>query len=274
MTTGTEVLRATLARQRRRLRKERLIVQVGIVTLGVGILVFWEYGLRYLVNIRYTSIPTAIVTRLLELARAGHLWQDIRVTMLEAGGGYLIGVIAGLLGALILASYRRGYEVLEPFLVGFYSIPKIALAPLFIMWFGLGIAPKLILATLMVFFIVFMNTVAGIHSISAGLVDVTRVLGARGVALATKVVLPAATPAIMASVRVTFSRAMVGAILAEFIAATQGLGHMIVRASRQFDTPAVFAGIIIISILVMAVNGGIRLLESRLVPWQSQEVHG
>jgi NitT/TauT family transport system permease protein len=274
VTTATGVLEATLLRQRRHVRRERLVVQAGIALFGLGLLLFWEYGLMYAVNIRYTSTPTAIFDRLVELVQAGDLGRDIRVTMTEAGGGYLIGVIVGLVLALILAGSKRGYEILEPFLVAFYSIPKIALAPLFIMWFGLGMAPKLILAALMVFFVVFMNTVAGVHAISAGLVDVTRVLGARGIALATKVVFPAAAPAITAAIRVTFSRAMVGAVLAEFIAATQGLGYMIVRASRQFDSAAVFAGIFIISVLVMSVNGVIRLLESRLLPWHRAEVHG
>ncbi len=174
----------------------------------------------------------------------------------------------------MLVSLPLVEEVVSPFLIAFYSIPKIALAPLFIMWFGLGYLPKTLLAALMVFLIVLVNSVTGIKSISPGLIEVSRVFGAGGLQLARKVVLPGAAPAIMASIRITFSRAMVGAILAEFIAAREGLGFLIVRASRQFDTPTVFAGIMVIAVLVMSVIGLIRLLERRLLPWNVETVHG
>ena len=131
-----------------------------------------------------------------------------------------------------------------------------------------------LITLLMVFFIVFMNTVAGVRSVDRGLIDVARVLGAGRLTLIRKILIPAAAPSIMAAIRVTFSRAMVGAILAEFIASTAGLGYMIVRAARQFDIATVFAGVVVIAALVMLVNGAIRLLESRLFPWASGQVAG
>ncbi|MPZ87092.1 MAG: ABC transporter permease subunit [Nitriliruptorales bacterium] len=273
-TSSEAVLRRTAEAHRRGVRRERLTVQAGIVTLGVGILLFWEFGIGLLVNPRYVSAPSAIAIRLAETLSEGTLLRHTQVTMLEAGAGYLIGVIVGLVGSFLLAFTRRGYEVLEPYLIWFYSIPKIALAPLFIMWFGLGLAPKVLLAALMVFFIVFMNTVAGVRAISPGLLEVSRIFGASKFALVGKVMFPAASPAIMAGIRVTFTRAMVGAILAEFIASTEGLGFMIVRASRQFDIATVFAGILVIAVVVMTVNAVIRAIESRLLPWHSAEVHG
>jgi sulfonate transport system permease protein len=179
----------------------------------------------------------------------------------------------GLGAAITLVALPVLDEVVAPFIAAFYSIPKIALAPLFIMWFGLGATPKVLLAALMVFLIVLVNTVAGVRSISPGLIDVSRVLGARGLTLVRTVVLPGAAPAVLASIRLTFSRAMVGAILGEFIAATQGLGFLIVRASRQFETATMYAGILVVAVLVMAVNGLVRLLEARLLPWRA-EVRG
>lgn len=274
---GSEgVLASVAAAHKQRKTRDRIMVWSGIAAVGIGALLFWEYGLELIVNQRYVSQPSDILRRLVEMASepGGMLWRNIAATMIEAGSGYLIGVVIGLLGALMLSFSRRAYEVLEPFLMAFYSIPKIALAPLFVMWFGLGYTPKVILAALMVFFIVFMNTVAGVRSINPDLINVTRVLGAGRWAMMSKILFPAASPAIMASVRITFSRAMVGAILAEFIAATQGLGYMISRSSDQFDTPAVFAGILVIAILVMAVNGLIRWTEARLLPWNVQGVRG
>jgi NitT/TauT family transport system permease protein len=245
-----------------------------VVALGVTMLLSWEYGAELVVNERYISSPSAVLAALVERYQSGDLARHVAATMTAAGGGYLIGIVVGLAGAFLLMASQRGYDVLEPFLLAFYSIPKIALAPLFIMWFGLALTPKILLAALMVFFIVFMNTVAGVRSVDRGLIDVARVFGAGRLTLIRKILIPAAAPSIMAAIRVTFSRAMVGAILAEFIASTAGLGYMIVRAARQFDIATVFAGVVVIAALVMLVNGIIRLIESRLFPWASGQVAG
>ena len=268
------VLSETGARHRRRARTDRLIVSGGVVALGVAMLLICEYVIEHVVNERYVSSPSAVVVALVEQFRSGDLTRHVTATMTAAGGGYLIGIVVGLTGAFLLMATKRGYDVLEPFLLAFYSIPKIALAPLFIMWFGLALTPKILLAALMVFFIVFMNTVAGVRSVDRGLIDVARVFGAGRLTLIRKILIPAAAPSIMAAIRVTFSRAMVGAILAEFIASTAGLGYMIVRAARQFDIATVFAGVVVIAALVMLVNAIIRLVESRLFPWASGQVAG
>ena len=256
-------------RYRSQLRVDRAIVLGGIAAVGIGFLLFWQFGIGYIVNQRYISTPVDVASSLVERIGSGDLPRHIAATMIAAGGGYLIGIAVGLIGAFALLMTRRGYEVLEPFLLAFYSIPKIALAPLFIMWFGLALTPKLLLAALMVFFIVFMNTVAGVRNVDRGLVDVARVLGAKRLQLIRRILIPAAAPSIMAAIRVTFARAMVGAILAEFIASREGLGYMIVRAARQFDIATVFAGVVVIAALVMLVNTAIRLVEARLFPWAS-----
>ena len=272
--TGPVVLADAVRRHRRAVLVERAVVSAGIIALGAGALLFWQFALGSIVNTRYVSTPLDVVRSLLILIESGDLLRHIRATMTEAAAGYVIGVGVGLVGAFLLLTTRRGYEVLEPYLLAFYAIPKIALAPLFIMWFGLDLAPKILLAALMVFFIVFMNTIAGARAIDRGLVDVVRVLGARRLQLLRAVLLPAAAPAIMAAVRVTFARAMVGALLAELISSTEGLGYLIVRASRQFDIATVFGGVLVVAALVMAVNVAIRAFEKRLFPWASGPVHG
>ena len=259
-------------RHREQLRVDRLLVLGGIAAVGIGFMLFWQLGMGYIVNQRYISTPVEVAVSLFERIASGDLPRHITATMIAAGGGWVVGIAVGLSGAFLLLMTRRGYEVLEPFLLAFYSIPKIALAPLFIMWFGLALTPKLLLAALMVFFIVFMNTVAGVRAVDRGLVDVARVLGAGRLALIRKVLIPAAAPSIMAAIRVTFARAMVGAILAEFIASREGLGYMIVRAARQFDIATVFAGVVVIAALVMLVNAAIRTVEARLFPWASGTV--
>ncbi|MEV0819639.1 ABC transporter permease [Nonomuraea rubra] len=269
-----QVLALAAGRSRAAAARERLLVRSGIVLLGVALLVLWEFGAPLVVERRYVSSPSEVAARLAELVLDGELWGHIGVTLGEAGAGYLIGIAVGLAAALVLVAVPVLDEIAGPFLAAFYSIPKIALAPMFIMWFGLGVLPKVLLAALMVFLIVLANTVAGVRGISPGLVEVSRVMGARGARLVRTVVLPGAAPAVVASIRLTFSRAMVGAILGEFIAATQGLGFLIVRSSRQFETATVFAGIVVVAVLVMLVNAVIRAVESRALPWCAQGPHG
>ena len=268
------VLDRVAADERHRRRRTRVLVWAGTAALGVALLLFWQFGLGLLVNPRYVSDPVTVVARIGELLAEGELLTHLSVTLGEAGAGFLIGAGAGLVSAFALAGSRRGYEVFEPFLIGFYSIPKIALAPLFILWFGLGTTPKIIMAALLVYFIVFVNTATGIRGVAPGLLRVCRVFGASRRELLVKITLPAATPAIVASIRITFTRAIEGALLSEFVASTQGLGYLVARASRAFDIATVFAGIVVIAVVVMAANGLLRLLETRLLPWHEGRIHG
>lgn len=271
---GRAILDRVADEHRRHRRRTRVLVWAGTAALGAVLLLFWQFGLGLLVNPRYVSDPVTVVGRVGELLAEGELLTHLSVTLTEAGIGFLIGSATGLVSAFLLTSSRRGYDVFEPFLIGFYSIPKIALAPLFILWFGLGTTPKIIMAALLVYFIVFVNTATGIRGVAPGLLRVCRVFGASKRDLLVKVTLPAAAPAIVASIRITFTRAIEGAVLSEFVASTQGLGYLVARASRAFDIATVFAGIVVIAAVVMAANGLLRLLESRLLPWHGGRIHG
>ncbi|MGW4799004.1 ABC transporter permease [Nonomuraea sp. NPDC004297] len=264
---AAEVLAGAASGARAAAARERLLVRSGIALLGAALLLLWEFGAPLVVERRYVSAPSEVAARLAGLVLDGELWGHVGVTLGEAGAGYLIGIAVGLAAALILVSVPALDEIAGPFLAAFYSIPKIALAPMFIMWFGLGLLPKVLLAALMVFLIVLANTMAGVRGIEPGLVEVARVMGARGGRLVRTIILPGAAPAVVASIRLTFSRAMVGAVLGEFIAATQGLGFLIVRSSRQFETATVFAGIVVVAVLVMLVNAMVRAVEARALPW-------
>ncbi len=268
------VVAGAVDRQRRTVRADRAIVSAGIVGLGVGALLFWQFALGLIIDTRYVSTPLEIARSIVALAADGSLLRNAQATLGEVTIGYLIGVGIGLAGALLLLMSTGGYEILEPYLLAFYSIPKIALAPLLTMWFGLGPTPKVVLAALMVFFIVFINTVAGVRAVDRSLVDVVRVMGARRLTTLRVVLLPAAAPAIAAAIRVTFARAMVGAVLAELIASSEGLGYLVMRASRQFDIASMFAGVVVIASIVMVVNLVIAAAERRLFPWASGTVHG
>lgn len=271
---GQEVVEEVGATYERRRRHHSRTVLLGVIVLGASALLFWQFLIGYIVNPRYVSNPWEVLSRLGEMIVDGEIFGHVAVTLFEAGLGFLIGSTAALVSAFALSMTRLGYIIVEPLLMAFYSIPKIALAPLFILWFGLGYTPKVLMAALMVYFIVFMNTMAGIKDVNPGLIRVSRVFGASRWDVMRSIVTPAASPAIVASVRITFTRAIEGAVLAEFIGSTQGLGFVIVRASRQFDVPTMFAGIIIIAAVVMTMNAILRLVENKLLPWHTKEVHG
>jgi sulfonate transport system permease protein len=268
------VLRRVVDAERSRRRRERLALWAGTAGLGAALLLYWQFGLGHLVNPRYVSSPSAVAARIVQLSADGRIFTHVLVTLTEAGAGFALGAALGLASAVGLAHTRRGYQVVEPFLVAFYSIPKIALAPLFILWFGLGTTPKIIMAALLVYFIVFVNTATGVREVPSGLSDVCRVFGAGRLDLLVKVILPAATPAVIAGVRISCTRAIEGALLSEFVASTRGLGYLVARASRSFDIGTVFAGIVIIAVVVTAINGLLRLAQARLAPWHRDGVHG
>ncbi|MDR7448948.1 MAG: ABC transporter permease subunit, partial [Armatimonadota bacterium] len=163
-------------------------------------------------------------------------------------------------------------RVLRPFLLAFYAIPKIALAPLIVMWFGLGLAPKVLLAAIFVFFVVFMNVVTGIFSVSPHLVATLRVMGASRTTLLWKVTLPSTIPYLTSGLRIGIPEAMIGAVIGEFMAATRGLGYLVNAAAAQFNTTVTLAAIAALVGVVVLMDGVLTLAEARLLRWRPRAV--
>ena len=195
------------------------------------------------------------------------LLYHMQFTVTEALVGYAIGASTGLLSGFLLARIDLVYRIVQPFIIGFYGIPRIALAPLFILWFGIGISSKIAVAAVMVFFIVLINTIAGIRSVSAQLIQVARVMGASEWDINWKVIFPSATPFIIAGLQIASPQAMIGAIVGEFISSNRGVGHLINKASGWLDTPGLFAGIFALMIVVLLMNYGVTALGNRLMRW-------
>jgi NitT/TauT family transport system permease protein len=156
-------------------------------------------------------------------------------------------------------------------LIAFYSIPKIALAPLFIMWFGLGSAPKIVLAAIFVFFVVFMNVAAGLYQVSPDLVNVVRVMGARRIDVVRKIALPSVVPYLMTGLRIAVPEALIGAVIGEFMSANAGLGYLVNNAAEQFNTAATLAAIVALLLIVAAMDVALGLLEHRLLGWRPRD---
>ena len=162
----------------------------------------------------------------------------------------------------------------EPYFLIAYAVPATAMGPVFILWFGLGLTPKVLLAAYFVFFIVFVNTVTGIQQVPPGLMNVTRVMGASRTQLLRTVIFPSAVPYILAALRITLPAAMIGAVVGEFIASNRGLGYLTRAAAAEYSTAGVIAGVLVMSAIVLAMTVLLRPL-SRAVRWQQAvEVRG
>ena len=264
---GDTLLRAVEEQERARERRARWGIVAGRVAVGVGFLLAWELASGRVVDQFFVSRPSDILGALWTMLVEENLLYHLRFTITEALAGYIIGASAGLLLGFALARVDLVFRIVEPFVVAFYGIPRIALAPLFILWFGLGITSKIAVATVMVFFIVLINTIAGIRAAPLPLLQVARVMGASEWDLQRKVIFPAATPFIIAALQITVPQAMIGAIVGEFISSNRGVGHLISREAGLLDTPGLFAGIFSLLAVVLLMNQGITFLGNYLMRW-------
>lgn len=264
---GQQILRETEIKDNALERKHNRDTRIGQVLLGLSLFLLWEFGSGVLVDQFFVSKPSKILESVWGMLMKEDLLYHMQFTVTEALVGYAIGAGAGLLSGFLLARIDIVYRIVQPFIIGFYGIPRIALAPLFILWFGIGISSKIAVAAVMVFFIVLINTIAGIRSVPVQLLQVSKVMGASEWDLNWKVIFPSATPFIIAGLQIAVPQAMIGAIVGEFISSNRGVGHLINKASGWLDTPGLFAGIFALMIVVLLMNYGVTVLGNRLMRW-------
>jgi NitT/TauT family transport system permease protein len=250
------------------IRLNRTAVAVGRALLIVFVLGFWAYAAQLWSDTQSISDPASVFAALVDLIKTGRLWPQLWQTLFEVFVGYGAGALAATLLAFAFAMVPAAERVLRPFLLAVYSIPKIALAPLVVMWFGLGIAPKMILSATFVFFIVFMNAVAGIESVKRDHVNILKVMGAGRRALLVKLVLPTMMPFLLLGLRLSIPEAMTGAVIGEFISASQGLGYLVYSASNELNMAVSIAAIVVLVLVVGIADGLLSVFERRL-PWQT-----
>ncbi|MCH6159443.1 ABC transporter permease [Streptomyces marispadix] len=242
--------------------------------LVIVLLATWELTGGSLFDITFTSKPSAIFERLGEWWADGTLWTHSWVTIQEIVYGFLLGAVAGALAGFALASAQLAYRVLDPFVMALYSIPKVALAPLFIVWFGIGMHMKVLLAAATVFFLVFLNTAAGVREVDRGLIDAVRLMGGSRREIARKVVLPASMTGVLTGLKVAVPYALIGAVIGELVASNQGLGYLINDAAAQFDTAGVFATLVVLSVIAGLLNVFVGLIGRRVNRWKPVESQG
>lgn len=202
---------------------------------------------------------------------AAYLAQHTWVTTYETLVGFVIAVIVGLFVAVIMV-YSRGLEqTLYPVILFAQVIPKIAIAPLFIVWLGFGMEPKILVAVLMAFFPVVISGLAGLRSVDPEILQLTSTMGAGSWRTFTKVRLPAALPELLSGLKVAATLAVTGAVVGEFVGANEGLGYVILQANGNLDTAMLFAALIIMSLMGVLLFAIIQIAEKFLIPWHASK---
>jgi NitT/TauT family transport system permease protein len=244
-----------------------------VILPGLVLVAFWEWASGRLIREIYVSRPSDIAQRIVELFATGEILPHLATTTKELALGYVIGVAAGIVGGYALGRSGVLARIFEPYVMAFYGIPKIALAPLFIIWFGIGMWSKVALAATMVFFLVFYNVYVGVRSVDRALVDMALIMGANQRQLTRHVYLPAAAPFVIMGMRMAIPYSIIGVIVGEFTSSVQGLGLFIHQASSTYDPAGVFAGIAILLTIVVSANAVAARLERRLLRWQPPAAH-
>ena len=238
------------------------------VALGVFILLLWQGASGRLVDNFFISNPIDVGRRLLDWIADGslfiHIWATVYATVL----GFIVGSIGGVALGIWLGVSPFTSRLLNPYLNALNALPKVALAPLFVLWFGLGIESKVALAAVLVLFLVFLNTYAGVREVDQDLIDGARLMKATRTQVITKVIIPSAMSWVFAGLKISVPYALIGAVLGEMIAANRGLGYLVQFSGSQFDSAGVFAVLIVIALLAVVLNFLVEFVQHRMQQWR------
>jgi NitT/TauT family transport system permease protein len=243
------------------------IILLGRVALAILLLWGWQEGAETFGSV-FFAYPADVVRRLVEIAISGQLVTDLLATLRVSGLGFVLGCVGGVLLPFLLRRSKRWTEAIEPYVLASQGIPKYALAPWLILWFGIGDLPKLVIVTAVVFYIPFFNIFAGIRGVDRRLVRMARIVGASETAISREVIWNSLLPFFFSSLKVALPRAVGACIVGEFLVSTEGVGHYIEHARELSDTVGVFAGIVVATTLVLVVNGIVEYLERRALSWR------
>lgn len=262
---------------RSNIRRRRILVNSLRVLFFVVIVGGWELATRVGIVDKFfwgqpSGIWAQIVTWVTKGTAQGPLWQQIAVTLEETILGFVIGVVLGIFFGVVLGRNQFLADVLGPYIKAANSIPRVVLGSIFVIGLGLGIQSKVALAVVLVFFIVFFNAFQGVREADRNLLANARILGANQRQLTTQVILPSALTWIIASLHTSFSFALVGAVVGEFLGSTQGIGLMIQTAQGTFNANGVFAAMTILAVVALIMEALVTALENRLLHWRPNTV--
>jgi len=259
---------AVVITRRRANRGLVLALQIGFFVASMGA---WELLSRAgWLDPFFFSMPSAIFARMGEWMWSGYIWGHLATTLIEAMAAFAIGIVAGVIAGVALARIELLAAVFDPYIRVMNALPRVILAPILIIWFGLGMASKIALGVSLVFFIVFFNTFQGLREVDPIVLNNARMLQASDRQLMRHVYLPSAMAWIFSSLHTSIGFALVGAVVGEYIGSARGIGYVVAQAQGTFDTTGVFAGLILTSIVVLGIDLAIERLERYLLRWRPE----
>ncbi len=269
---ATEGRIESLAERQRRRWRMIIALRLIVFVLFVG---GWELGVRAgWLDSFFFGQPSAIVDKLIDWIHngtsIGPLWKQVWVTIYEAGAGFLIGSVLGVVFGITLGRNQLLSDVFSIYIKIANSIPRIVMGSIFIVALGLGSPSKIALAVVMVFFVVFGNAFQGVREADKNLIANARILGASDWQVTRAVILPSALSWILASLHVSFGFALIGAIVGEFLGAREGMGLLIASAQGSFDSNGVFAAMIVIAVVALCAEWILTTIEKRLLTWRPE----
>ncbi len=237
------------------------VVAVGLWQLAVG--------LKWL-DFYFFSSPGAIALRLWQLVVSGQLFIHLGITFWEVVLGFIFGSVLGVAAGMAMATSRLLPEILDPYIMALYGLPRAALAPLFVVWFGIGVSSKVAVGASIVFFLCLFSTYSGMRLTDAALLQAVKALGATKRQLLLKVRVPYALPWIIAGLKSSVGMALIGTIVGEFVAASRGIGWYIAYAGGSYDTTGVMVGLVVLGVMSVFLNALLRRVEARLLKWKPE----
>jgi NitT/TauT family transport system permease protein len=263
--------RSTVSVRAARRRHKALVYGLRLLVL-VAVLGGWELAVNNWLDPFFYSKPSLIWSKLVtwftDGTAQGSIWSQIAVTLQEAVAGFVLGSVVGVVFGILLGRARLLAEVLAPYIHALNAVPRIVLAALFVIWFGLGMESKIATAFVLVFFPVFFNAFQGAREVDRNLVDNARILGASRMQVLRSIVVPSSTSWILASLHTAFGFALIGAVVGEYTGATRGVGLLISTAQGSFDAAGIYAGMLITTVLALLAEIILGLLEKRLLRWR------
>lgn len=262
----------TAPNSRKRARRSDWRMLLWQVLLGAAVLAAWQ-GLATagIIDPFFFSRPSDIFARVGRWVTTGSIFPHLLTTVEEAFLSFAIGVTGGVLFGFLLARVRFLSDLLNPYIRMLNALPRVVLAPIFLLWFGLGIWSKVALGVTVVFFIVFFNTYRGVREADPVLLDNARMLGANERQLIRHVLVPSALTWIFSSLHISIGFAIIAVVVGEYLGSSSGVGYLISQAEGVFDTTGVFAGMVVLSVVVLLVSYGVDHLERWLLRWKPDQ---
>jgi NitT/TauT family transport system permease protein len=265
---GDAELLAPPAGSRRVLSQPAQIFLIRLAGIAIFLLT-WQHASVALDAVFYVSRPSDIVARLAEWLADGTALRHLGFTLQVTVYGFCCGALAGMSLGLLLGLVPFLARLFDPIIVAFYSLPKVALAPLFIVWFGIGITMKIVLSAMSVFFLVLSNTLAGVREVDRELIDVMRLMKASRLRIVREVVLPSVLVWVFSGLRISVPYALIGAVTGEILTSNRGLGFLVSRSANELDTTGIFAALVELVIVSLSLYTIIITAERRILRWKA-----